>query len=112
MNCKTYVDCAATPTLLGFNSNTPDVQMFVGLGFGPNTPPPLGWAFSRATAFSIAYSPISVSAAQATAYLNAVSSAQSDWVPPGGVEPIDFGNFPPDDTFNGVPGGISEPPLI
>lgn len=115
MPCQNYVDCPTSPILIGYDAMTPDVYMFVGLGFAPSTPPPLGWSFSRATAFSIVTSPISQASADSQAYNNAVRSAQSNWTPPSGVPPLeweDLSNDNPSDIFIGQAGGISEPPLV
>lgn len=115
MNCKNFNNCPVTPTLLGYDATVLDVPMFIGLGFGPNTPPPLNWQFSRPTAFAIVDSPISQTAADNLAYESAVYQAQSGWVNPDGSPPIGWGdpvNDQPSDYFGGQVGGISTPPLV
>lgn len=112
MTCPIYNDCPQSPTapLLNYSSETADVNTFVGLGFGPVLPPPLGWSYTKATAFATAQSATSQADANAAAYAQAVYFAQDTWVAPGGVLPIEWGeNF----DWNGfIPGGLTEPPLI
>lgn len=80
--------------LLGYQSETPDVATFIGLGYGPLTPPPLGWDFSRATAFAIYDSTISQADADTQAFNAATVSAESNWFPPGGLAPLQWENYP------------------
>lgn len=112
MNCQNYVNCP--PRVFAYDATTPDSFVFIGLGFGPLTPPPLGWEFDRATAFSIYNSTISQADANQQAFNAAVSQAQSGWVPPGDVPPIGWENFPLDANgeYLHEPGALSEPPMV
>jgi len=112
--CPNYVACPPQPVLIDYDSTTPDTFEFIGLGYGPSTPPPLNWTFDRPTAFAIVDSPLSQNDADTAAYNAAVSQAQSTWTPPGGVVPVLWENIPADDpaAFIGVIGGIDTPPLI
>jgi hypothetical protein len=114
MNCEAYVACPAVPVLLGFNSGTPDVLNYTGLGYGPNTPPPLNWMFDRTTAFAIAYNPFSAQLANQAALTAAISKAQAGWVAPGGTPPVEWESPPVEDLFqfDWTPGGIDEPPPL
>lgn len=106
--CKKYVNCPLPVgfPLLGYNAETPDSTPFIGLGFGPSTPPPLNWTFSKATAFAIATSTISQSDADQQALNTATSRAESTWVKPGQEPPLEHESSPDPE------GGIIFPPLV
>jgi hypothetical protein len=97
MNCQNYVACPQSPVLLGFDSTVPDVPVFIGLGFGPITPPPLNWQFQRTTAFAIRTSTLSQQDADEQSVNAAIYDAQSGWVNPGGVPPIEWESGPESD---------------
>lgn len=90
MNCATYTNCPlpALYPLLGYSAETPEVQTFTAMGYGPITPPPLNWQFGRATAFAIRSSTISQEDADQSAYDAAVDEAESTWTNPVGVPPL------------------------
>lgn len=68
----------------------PPTNDFIGVGFGPNNPPPLGWKFENATAMAIYDSTVSQADADQQAYEAATSLAQSTWVKPGNTPPIEM----------------------
>jgi hypothetical protein len=118
MTCDIYVNCPPSPSypLIGFNSETQDVQDYVAMGFGPLTPPPLNWNFQEATGYAAYTSLISKADAQANAFANAVANAQSTWSPPGEIPPVESGEpdtFPFDATgmFLSEAAGLSELPI-
>jgi hypothetical protein len=88
--CPNSVNCPVTPVLLGYSADTPDSFLFVGAGFGPLTPPPLGWAFSRATGYAPGFSTVSQAAADSIAFQQAVFGVQVDWAPPGSPFPAQW----------------------
>lgn len=88
MNCNLYNNCPTSPVLIGYSSETPDAQIFIGLGYAPATPPPLGWTFTQSTAFAIRDSIISQADANARSAAAALYAVQQDWTAPGGIPAI------------------------
>ena len=88
MSCQSLPYCPDGP-LMGYDSNQPDVVQFIGVGFGPNTPPPLGSAFVNPTCMSTAQSAISQGNAEDRAFLNAVVCAESTWQLSQGAGTVD-----------------------
>lgn len=92
------ITCPATPVLLpGIDAYATDQIQFIGLGFGPLTPPPLGWSFDRATAFSIYKSNISQDDANSQAFIDASHQAEKTWLAPGQQAWIPPTTLPPPD---------------
>ena len=113
MKCPSCVRCAppASFPLLGYDATAADTQTFVGLGYGPLTPPPLDWTFPRATAFAIRDSVLSQTDASQQAFAAATAQAKSEWTPPGGTLPIQWENEA-ENQFDMDFGSLGAPPII
>lgn len=123
-NCPNGVLECGVPTspLVGYNAEAGWQPFFIGLGYGPNTPPPLGWSFDNPQCFVATHSYVSQQDANNNAYTESVQCAESQWFSPTGQpaaqplpppapqpQPMDIEN--PPDVYLGPPGGISEPPI-
>lgn len=111
MPCAEVIPCAkSTGPLIGYNSETPDVLQFLGNGFGPADPPPLGWSVSAGSMYASANSLISQADADAQAYAASIASWQSLLVAPNNAPPV------PLPTLDGFPDVVEEfipvPPII
>lgn len=116
MPCRSFENCAPEESAItGYSSEGQDILVFVGLGYGPSYPPPLGWSFSNPGGFAICESATSQNSADSCAYNASVALAVSGWTPPGGVpgnsgviaDTDDFSN----NLFTGDYSGISEFPV-
>lgn len=88
-------------TLTSIAFNPAPLPDFIGLGYGPTTPPPLGWNFQLATGFAIVDSTQSPSEAMTAAYSAATANAESTWVPSGGIPSIGMEN--PEQSWENTP---------
>jgi hypothetical protein len=108
MNCA-VINCLPSPSfpLLGFNSETPIVPTFSGMGFGPGVPPPLNCDFGLTEGFAIGVSTVSSQAATAAATQQAIANAIATWIPPGNLPPVQQGDwerpYEDDQSFESVP---------
>jgi hypothetical protein len=68
--------------LLGTDAYAPDQQDWIGAGFGPITPPPLGWSFVDPTAFISLNITISQPDACLQAQAQEIIAAVGTWQPP------------------------------
>lgn len=96
MNCQNFVLCPvpATFPLLGYNAEVADQFLVTAAGFGPITPPPLGWSFGLATGTAFAQAS-SVAAAEQAANAQAISNATVTWANPNGTPAY----VPPDENI-------------
>lgn len=102
-----------TSPLVGYNAEAPFTPFFIGKGYGPNFPPPLGWTFDNAGCFVTYHSTFSKLDAEANAYVESVQCVEAQWYSPTGQEAnvAQFEVAQPEFLDVGA-GAISEFPVI